>query len=77
MGTTFDIVMLSLSTAGFNLYFKHFPEYPQLYDALCGFIIFMLWIYTATLILLIGAETDCVIAVVDINPAVSRSGSQK
>jgi membrane protein len=46
------------ASAGFNLYFRHFTSYPRVYGALGGFIILMLWIYTANVILLIGAETD-------------------
>ena len=32
--------------------------YPRVYGALGGFIILMLWIYIASLIMLIGADTE-------------------
>jgi membrane protein len=57
-GTIFVAVTTVLSLAGFNLYFRFFNSYPRVYGALGGFIILMLWIYLASLILLIGAETD-------------------
>ena len=57
-GTAFVVLTLVASSAGFNLYFRHFNSYPRIYGALGGFIILMLWIYIASLILLIGAETD-------------------
>jgi membrane protein len=63
-GTAFDVLTLVASSAAFNLYFQHFSSYPRIYGALGGFIIFMLWIYVASLILLIGAEIDREIATV-------------
>jgi membrane protein len=56
-GTIFVAVTTVFSFAGFNLYFRFFNSYPRIYGALGGFIILMLWIYLASLILLIGAET--------------------
>jgi len=57
-GRIFVVLTLVLSTAGINLYFDFFNSYPRIYGALGGFIILMLWIYIASVILLIGAETD-------------------
>jgi membrane protein len=57
-GTLFAVAMLVASSEGFNLYFEHFNTYPRIYGALAGFIILMLWIYMASLILLLGAEID-------------------
>jgi membrane protein len=57
-GTAFAVLTLVVSSAGFNLYIQHFSSYPRIYGAIGGFIILMLWIYIASLILLIGAETD-------------------
>lgn len=57
-GTVFTVAMLVASSEGFNFYFEHFNTYPRIYGALAGFIILMLWIYMASLILLIGAEID-------------------
>jgi membrane protein len=57
-GSAFAVLTLVGSSAGFNVYVAHFAAYPRIYGALGGFIILMLWIYIASLILLIGAETD-------------------
>jgi membrane protein len=57
-GTAFAVLAFVFSSALFNLYFQHFSEYPKLYGTLGGFIILMLWIYLASLILLVGAEAD-------------------
>src|SRR6185437_12292476 len=57
-GTLFAVLTLMALSAGFNIYFRHFSLYPRVYGALGGFIILMLWIYSACLIVLVGAETD-------------------
>ena len=57
-GTAFVVLGLVVSSAGFNVYVRHFSSYPRVYGAIGGFIILMLWIYMASLILLVGAETD-------------------
>jgi membrane protein len=57
-GTAFVVLTLVWSSAAFNLYFRHFSEYPKIYGALGGFIILMLWVYIASVILLVGAEAD-------------------
>lgn len=57
-GTAFVVLALVASFVGFNIYFHYFTSYPRVYGALGGFIVLMLWIYAASLILLIGAETD-------------------
>jgi membrane protein len=60
-GTAFVIVTLLASSESFTMYFQRFSSYSRIYGALGGFIILMLWIYTGSLILLIGAEADCAI----------------
>jgi membrane protein len=57
-GTAFVVLTLVAASAGFNVYVQHFASYPRIYGAIGGFIILMLWIYIASLIVLIGAETD-------------------
>ena len=57
-GTTFVAIALAIATLGFNFYVEHGSNIPNIYGALAGFIVLMLWIYAANLILLIGAETD-------------------
>jgi membrane protein len=57
-GTAFAVLALGGTTAAFNVYVQHFASYPQIYGALGGFILLMIWIYLICLILLVGAETD-------------------
>ncbi len=57
-GTLFAVVTLVFATVGLNQYVLHFSSYPKVYGALGGFIVLMLWIYIASLILLVGAEID-------------------
>jgi membrane protein len=45
----------------FNYYVGRFAGFPKVYGALAGFVVLMLWIYMASLILLIGAETERVL----------------
>lgn len=60
-GSVFAVLTLVASTFVFNLYVQHFTAYPRIYGTLGGFIILMVWIYIISLILLVGAEADCVI----------------
>lgn len=60
-GTVFVVLALAGSTAALNVYVQHFSSYPRIYGALGGFILLMVWIYIASLILLVGAEADHVI----------------
>lgn len=60
-GTVFVVLTMVGGSAGFNFYLRHFGDYPRFYGAMAGFIILLTWIYLASLILLIGAETDSVV----------------
>jgi membrane protein len=57
-GTLFVVLTMVAGSAGFNFYLYHFGDYPRFYGAMAAFIILVTWIYLASLILLIGAETD-------------------
>lgn len=57
-GTTLSVLCLSVITGAFNLYMRHTSEISQIYGALTGFIVMMLWIYLASFSLILGAETD-------------------
>jgi membrane protein len=61
-GTSFVAITFVLASVAFNIYIQHSPNIPRVYGTLAGFIVFMMWIYMANLILLIGAETDAAIA---------------
>jgi membrane protein len=64
-GTAFVVLTMFAGSAVFNFYLRHFGSYPKFYGTMAGFIILMVWIYLASLILLIGAETDSVIERID------------
>lgn len=57
-GTWFVTLAFFFASFGFDFYIQHASNIPKIYGTLAGFIIFMIWIYIANLILLIGAETD-------------------
>src|SRR5262252_6100601 len=60
-GMILSVLCLSVITSGFNFYMKHTSEISQVYGTLTGFIVIMLWIYLASLSLILGAETDSAI----------------
>jgi membrane protein len=58
LGRLFVSLTLVGASIAFNFYLRYFANYPKLYGALAGFIALMIWIYIASLILLIGVEMD-------------------
>ena len=58
VGTSFVTLAFFLASFGFDFYIQRASNIPKIYGTLAGFIIFMIWIYIANLILLIGAEMD-------------------
>ncbi len=60
-GTSFVAVTFVLGSVGLDFYIEHSSIVPKVYGTLAGVIIFMIWIYMASLVLLIGAETDTAI----------------
>jgi membrane protein len=56
--TIFVALVYVAASAIFNYYVGRFAAFPKVYGALAGFVVLMLWIYMASLILLIGAETE-------------------
>lgn len=61
-GMVLSVLCLSVITSAFNFYMKHTTEMSQVYGALTGFIVMMLWIYLASFSLILGAETDTAVA---------------
>ncbi len=57
-GTAIIVVTWVLCTLGFNYYVLHFATYHKTYGILAGFFVLMVWIYTTSLIGLIGAEIN-------------------
>jgi membrane protein len=60
-GSTVGALLLILLTLGFRLYVVYGSSYSETYGALAGVIITLLWMYLASLALLIGAEMNSVI----------------
>lgn len=54
----FVSLMFVVATIGVNFYVRHTSSFSKLYGAIAGFIVFLLWVYVASLILLIGAEAE-------------------
>jgi membrane protein len=55
-GTLLATVLFELSKHGFAFYVSHFNNYREVYGVLGGVMLFMLWTYLASIILLIGGE---------------------
>lgn len=60
-GSTVGVLALVLATLGFRLYLTYGSSYSETYGALAGVIVTLLWLYIASLTLLLGAEINCVI----------------
>jgi len=60
-GGTVAVAGLLVVSASFNFYVRHFSLYGKTYDALMVFIVLTVWIYLASFILLVGAETNSVL----------------
>src|ERR1700683_1133906 len=59
-GAIFATIMIVLGTIGVNLYVR-LASYSQTYGSLGAFFVLMLWIYVASLAILIGAEINSVV----------------
>jgi membrane protein len=55
-GAVLAAVLFEIIKHGFALYVAHFNRYQALYGALGAVMLFMLWTYLSSIILLIGAE---------------------
>ncbi|WP_431278929.1 YihY/virulence factor BrkB family protein [Leifsonia poae] len=57
-GSVVAIVLLGIASALFALYVANFGNYDKTYGSLAGIIVFLLWIWIANVVLLLGAELD-------------------
>jgi membrane protein len=57
---TFTVVWLAMSF-GLRLYVGHFSNYDVMYGSIGGLILFMLWLFLSSVVLLLGAEVNRVI----------------
>jgi membrane protein len=60
-GSALGVLVLILLTLGFRLYVEYGSSYSETYGALAGVIVTLLWLYLASLALLLGAEMNSVI----------------
>jgi membrane protein len=57
-GALVAAVLWILGTAGFSLYVNSFGNYNKTYGALAGVVVFMLWLYLTSYVVLLGAEVN-------------------
>ncbi len=57
-GSTFATVLMILTTYGFNFYIENFNRYNALYGSIGTLLVFLLWVYFNSNILLIGFELN-------------------
>ncbi|ANF58122.1 hypothetical protein A5892_12140 [Halotalea alkalilenta] len=55
-GAVLTALLIELAKFGFGLYVANFPSYQLIYGAFAAVPLFLLWIYTSWLIILLGAE---------------------
>ena len=60
-GSAFGVLVLIAASYGFRLYLHYGTSYSETYGALAGVVLMLLWLYIASLVLLVGAEINCVI----------------
>lgn len=61
-GATLTTIMFILMSQGFNWYIIHFSRYNVLYGSIGAIIIFLLWLYLNSYVLIIGFELNASIA---------------
>jgi membrane protein len=60
-GSSLGVLALIVASLGFQLYLHFSNTYSATYGALAGVVLMMLWLYLASLALLVGAEINCII----------------
>jgi membrane protein len=55
-GSLTGLLLFEAIKSAFFWYLRTLASYPQVYGPLVGVVVFMLWVYLAALVLLIGAE---------------------
>ncbi len=61
-GATLATILFILSVSGFNFYITNFSRYNALYGSIGALIIFLLWFYLISYVLIIGFELNASIA---------------
>jgi membrane protein len=71
---TFTALWLVLSF-GLRVYVARFANYEVMYGAIGGLILFLLWLFLTSHVLLVGAEVNCVIDAATERPALLKPGT--
>ena len=58
IGALVAILLWALGSLGFSLYVNNFGSYNKTYGALAGIVVFLLWLYLTSYIVLLGAEIN-------------------
>lgn len=61
-GATVATIMFILLSNGFNIYIKYFSHYNALYGSIGAIIIFLIWMYLNSYVLILGFELNSAIA---------------
>lgn len=61
-GATLATILFLVSVSGFNFYISNFSRYNALYGSIGALIIFFLWVYLISFVLIIGYELNASIA---------------
>jgi len=72
---TFTVLWLAMSF-GLRVYVSHFSNYDIMYGSIGGLILFMLWMFLTSVVLLLGAEVNRVIAEATLARPVAQSPPQ-
>lgn len=74
-GATLATILFILSISGFNFYISNFSRYNALYGSIGALIIFLLWFYLISYVLIIGYELNASIAYA-LNEKVSKKDNR-
>jgi membrane protein len=66
LGGVLAAVAFEVAKFGFRFYIAHFPTYQEIYGALAALPLFLLWIYLAWLIVLVGAAVTATLGESDL-----------
>jgi membrane protein len=75
-GSIFTTSLMIIATFGFNFYIENFNRYNALYGSIGTLLVFLLWVYFNSIILLIGFELNVSIKTAK-NPLNSKIGDNK
>lgn len=71
-GAIFSSVMLIVATFGFAFYVNNFGSYNATYGSLGGIIVFLVWLYLISIIILIGAEINATLYSMKVFPSLNK-----